>query len=36
MMLEHVPFQGATTATLVSRIVGSYLHVKPVVNVVPY
>jgi penicillin-binding protein 2 len=36
MMLEYVPFQGATTATLVSKIIGSYLHVTPVVDVVPY
>lgn len=36
MMLEYVPFQGATTAMLVSRIIESYLHVKPVVDIVPY
>ncbi|MEP6732003.1 MAG: penicillin-binding protein 2 [bacterium] len=36
MMLEYVPFQGATTATLVSKIIGSYLHVTPIVDVVPY
>jgi penicillin-binding protein 2 len=36
MMLEYVPFQGATTATLVSKIIESYLHVKPVVDIVPY
>ena len=36
MMLEYVPFQGATTATLVSKIIEAYLHVKPVVDVVPY
>ena len=36
MMLEYVPFQGATTATLVSKIIGAYLHVTPVVDVVPY
>ncbi len=36
MMLEYVPFQGATTATLVSKIIGSYLHVTPVVDVTPY
>jgi penicillin-binding protein 2 len=36
MMLEYVPFQGATTATLVSKIIGSYLHVTPVVDIVPY
>jgi cell division protein FtsI/penicillin-binding protein 2 len=36
MMLEYVPFQGATTATLVSKLIESYLHVKPVVDVVPY
>jgi hypothetical protein len=36
MMLEYVPFQGATTATLVSKIIESYLHVKPIVDVVPY
>jgi cell division protein FtsI/penicillin-binding protein 2 len=31
MMLEYVPFQGATTATLVSKVIEAYLHVKPVV-----
>jgi penicillin-binding protein 2 len=36
MMLEYVPFQGATTATLVSKIIGSYLHVTPKVDIVPY
>lgn len=37
MMLEYVPFQGATTATLVSKIIGSYLHVTPVAtNITPY
>ncbi|HEX6599588.1 MAG TPA: penicillin-binding transpeptidase domain-containing protein, partial [Gemmatimonadaceae bacterium] len=36
MMLEYVPFQGATTATLVSKIIGSYLHATPVVDIVPY
>jgi penicillin-binding protein 2 len=36
MMLEYVPFQGATTATLVSRIIESYLHVKPIVDITPY
>jgi penicillin-binding protein 2 len=36
MMLEYVPFQGATTATLVSKIIESYLHVKTVVDIVPY
>jgi penicillin-binding protein 2 len=36
MVLEHVPFQGATTATLVSRIIGSYLHATPVSDIVPY
>jgi penicillin-binding protein 2 len=36
MMLEYVPFQGATTATLVAKIIESYLHVKPVVDIVPY
>jgi penicillin-binding protein 2 len=36
MMLEYVPFQGATTATLVSRIIGSYLHATPVMDIVPY
>jgi penicillin-binding protein 2 len=36
MMLEYVPFQGATTATLVSKIIGSYLHATPVMDIVPY
>jgi penicillin-binding protein 2 len=36
MMLEYVPFQGATTATLVSKIISAYLHVTPVVDVTPY
>lgn len=36
MMLEYVPFQGATTATLVSKVIEAYLHVTPVVNIVPY
>jgi len=36
MMLEYVPFQGATTATLVSKIIGEYLHVTPVVDITPY
>jgi penicillin-binding protein 2 len=36
MMLEYVPFQGATTATLVSKIIGAYLHTTPVVDVTPY
>jgi len=36
MMLEYVPFQGATTATLVSKIIGSDLHATPVVDIVPY
>lgn len=36
MMLEYVPVQGATTATLVSKIIESCLHVKPVVDIVPY
>jgi len=36
MMLEYVPFQGATTATLVSKIIGSYLHATPVSDIVPY
>ena len=36
MMLEYVPFQGATTATLVSKVIESYLHVKPKVDIVPY
>jgi penicillin-binding protein 2 len=31
MMLEFVPFQGATTATLASKIIGAYLHQTPVV-----
>jgi len=36
MMLEYVPFQGATTATLVSKIIGSYLHATPVMDITPY
>ncbi|MDQ2664749.1 MAG: penicillin-binding protein 2 [Gemmatimonadota bacterium] len=36
MMLEYVPFQGATTATLVSKVIEAYLHVKPKVDIVPY
>ncbi|MFI5256063.1 MAG: penicillin-binding protein 2 [Gemmatimonadales bacterium] len=36
MMLEYVPFQGATTATLVSKIIGAYLHATPKVDIVPY
>ncbi|MES2178220.1 MAG: penicillin-binding protein 2 [Gemmatimonadota bacterium] len=36
MMLEYVPFQGATTATLVSKVIGKYLGVVPKVDVVPY
>ena len=36
MMLEYVPFQGATTATLVSKVIESYLHVKTKVDIVPY
>jgi penicillin-binding protein 2 len=31
IMLEFVPFQGATTATLASKIIGAYLHQTPVV-----
>jgi len=36
MMVEYVRFQGATTATMVSKIIGSYLHATPVVDIVPY
>ncbi len=36
MMLEYVPFQGATTATMVSKVIEAYLHVKPKVDIVPY
>ena len=32
VMLEFVPFQGATTATLASKIIGAYLHQTPVVS----
>ena len=30
VMLEYVPFHGAVTATLASKIISSYLHVTPV------
>jgi penicillin-binding protein 2 len=34
VMLEFVPFHGAVTAQLASRIIGSYLHATPVSNIV--
>ncbi len=34
VMLEYVPFHGAITAQLASKIIESYLHVKPVSAVV--
>lgn len=34
VMLEYVPFHGAITAQLASRIIGAYLHVKPVSAIV--
>jgi penicillin-binding protein 2 len=36
MMLEYVPFQGSTTATLVAKIIAAYLHQTPVVDITPY
>ena len=34
VMLEYVPFHGAITAQLASKIIGAYLHVKPVSAIV--
>ncbi|MEP6619332.1 MAG: penicillin-binding protein 2 [bacterium] len=34
VMLEHVPFHGVITAQLASKIIGAYLHVKPVSAIV--
>jgi penicillin-binding protein 2 len=31
MMMEFVPFQGATTATLAAKLIGAYLHQTPVI-----
>ncbi len=33
MMLEYVPFQGSVVAAEVSKVIGSYLHTTPVVQI---